>query len=305
MVDAGAHQPLQQHQPHEAAADHRHPVTGAGAGVIQPGDHTAHRLDDPALQRDVGVGDAQRPLGGHVVHGGEAARHHRIALRQAADAGAHLEHPAHALVPRRRRARGVAAVPVGVQVPRADAARGRAHLHLARSGIGNRRLDQTDAAARLVLNGLCLHLPLTVARRPGIAQPHAALSALSYRSPFSRRRCGPDGAVATDRNHVRRDGEPGAAAFPRLGDAARASCRRSGRRRRCWCKRTSGRVGAGSTGSRRRCQCGQRGAAAVWRNPACQWRAAMRTIDPCCAFLPRPSAYRCCWSWPWPVRRVR
>ena len=133
MVDARAHQPLQQHQPHEAAADHRHPVTGAGAGVVQPGDHAAHRLDDPALQRDVGVGDAQRPRGGHVVHGGEAARHHRIALRQAADAGAHLEHPAHALMPRRRRARGIAAVPVGVQVPRADAARGRAHLHLARS----------------------------------------------------------------------------------------------------------------------------------------------------------------------------
>ena len=157
VADAGAHQPLQQHQSHEAAADHRHPVAGPGPGVVEPRHHAAHRLDDPALQRNADIGDWERTLGRDVVHGGEAARHHRVTLRHAADAGTDLDDAAHALVTRWCRAADVAAVAVGEQVPRTNAAGRGAHLYLTRSGVGNGHLHEAHPAARLVLDTASLH----------------------------------------------------------------------------------------------------------------------------------------------------
>ena len=63
--------------------------------------HHDSLLDDPALQRNAGVGDGKRALGGDVVHGGEAPRHHRVALRYPADAGPDLADAPYAFVTRR------------------------------------------------------------------------------------------------------------------------------------------------------------------------------------------------------------
>ena len=96
-------------------------------------------------------------LRGNVVHRAEAPRHHRVALGHPGNAGAQLDHPAHAFVTVGRRAGGVAAVPVGVQIPRADAAGDAAHLYLTGTRVGHRHLHQAHPAAGLILDTPCRH----------------------------------------------------------------------------------------------------------------------------------------------------
>ena len=180
------HQALQSSQPHDPQPNYRHPGRRRGARVCPARNHRSSPAPRfPAMQRNVGVRDAQprASAGTLCTVAKRRAPPPRGRPRKALTPRAYLEHAGDAFGPGGAALGASAAVPVGVQVPGADAARPpRAPVPSPGPGSGA-AVSTTGPRRPADTRSIVPSSPETVAMALPVAQPHTPLRLLACSLP--------------------------------------------------------------------------------------------------------------------------